>query len=1547
MSLKYTQPDIKEAANKPVALPNKGYPYSALDDRRFEELLYSIGKQRIEEGDWKGQFDEINLLQGVRERGRDCSLHLGGKSLGLIQCKHSIHDTHRISRPECAREIIKFVLHYVVDNTLIHDPKNFTYYFAVSFGFSQPALNLLTDFNNEILQQTELKYWAETVINDKNNKALNHINYNDIESDLKAVLASISLKKIIPQDLNTLLNSDGFQHIKKTFFEVRMVVESEPVKKLAEEVKKQGEYQYTSNIPVDVILQKFNHVSHYLTDYNSSFEGVDNSHIERKETNELLHWIKSPLVKDEQPVVLLVGGAGSGKTVILKDVFLKLKEASVPAIALKADRLYAESITDLQNKIDLEDTFEKVFRTLCKVSERVVILIDQIDALSQSLSAKREYLDAYNLLVRKLIAIDRLRVVISVRAYDLNYDNELKFYKNQKSFKVGLLDVGQVKQVLTKLGIRENGVPGQLLNLLQTPHHLNVFCKVYDSQTNLLSITTLYDLYESLWVQKIAKVPTTSLASSDKCTKLVFAIAEQMHREQRISTPSKPFSGSFQGEFDYLKSNGIVTELDKEVQFFHQTFFDFAFAKQFVQNGNSVTNYIQENHQGLFIRSSLKMIIGFLREQDHAAYITALETILLSSKYRFHIKLMLLNLLGFEEAPTTEEKQLIKSRIMPSKDLKLPFLESVTGNSWFMFLLEEGELNKLITQKIGWHNKLAERDWGKANKVLDKVKTLVHHKSTSERWDAQINLLWLILIKQLPKGRQSVCDFLLNCPDFEGKSRFIFRLLHHIKEWDFPTAFQLFEKHEAQAGADRFGYYKTLEDALYYNIDWVIQKYNAHCLNKIEAIKDSNVRPHFEHQDEELFKKMFEVDTSKALDFSLNIIKRVSSKTSGEDKSQLFNDLSLWFFDYERHRRSHGYEAIYHLLIDKVKEQAEQTTQWLDQFFADHLNSNSITILRLLFFGLLTNPAHYVSEIFQLMELFYQKDGLEGNSKIQFQFRQLLTGVYPHFNQDQKEAIDKIVLSIKPKYESEIYIDDSGKKRHSLKRYGHLQFLYLNAIPPNEVMARPQLKKRFQELQRKFKTVKDEEPNKIRVFGVGPPMHSSAYDNMTFDQWVQTFEKYDAKYKAEFGSSKGSILEHSRAFQAVVKNRASHFFPFIEKLIDENRVPYKYIIAGLTGLKEAKYNPVEVQRIYKKALSIPFDREHTLYFVWVSSYFIETKILDQEVLEYLIVVAKNHPDPEGNTIRNDALMDGANSVRGSAAGRISEVYFNPAFENLVFTALNQISEDPNLSVRVAIMPRLAMLMNLNEQKTLDIFLKLVSTNEPEIMKHSIWSVQYLLNNNFDKLTDYFQRAIKMEPIRGEISVVLGVAWLKEKEGSYKLLNSLLKVSDEAKAKLVDMAVKNLGDKNESIRTKCRQIFLRFLHSTDETVVKEYSTAFFDLTPEMFLEVYPLLKKYARSNVARKEPHYYFEYLLKCAKKHPVECLELLQHVTTYDKPDISQAGYYDDEPVKVLIGIYNSLSSLETKNLKLLNKTIALFDKMLKTQKFRGAANKVIDQVEK
>jgi hypothetical protein len=105
----------------------------------------------------KDVYDDVNLLQGVRERGRDCSLHFNKKNYGLIQCKHSIHGASRVSKPECAMEIIKFALHSILDTSLIHDRKNFTYYYAVAHGFSEPAKDLLDDINVLITKEEKFR----------------------------------------------------------------------------------------------------------------------------------------------------------------------------------------------------------------------------------------------------------------------------------------------------------------------------------------------------------------------------------------------------------------------------------------------------------------------------------------------------------------------------------------------------------------------------------------------------------------------------------------------------------------------------------------------------------------------------------------------------------------------------------------------------------------------------------------------------------------------------------------------------------------------------------------------------------------------------------------------------------------------------------------------------------------------------------------------------------------------------------------------------------------------------------------------------------------------------------------------------------------------------------------------------------------------------------------------------------------------------------------------------------------------------------------------
>jgi hypothetical protein len=169
-----------------------------------------------------------------------------------------------------------------------------------------------------------------------------------------------------------------------------------------------------------------------------------------------------------------------------------------------------------------------------------------------------------------------------VRTYDLNYDGELKFYKNQQVFNVSLLLQEEVISILRKISVDVSAISTQLFELLRTPHHLNVLCKIYNSDTKLASIRTLYDLYSELWRVKIIHTPIETGIRSDKVRKLVSELADAMHREQKISIQKHLSVEECHAELEFLKSSGIINEVDGQLQFFHQTFYDFTFAKQFV-----------------------------------------------------------------------------------------------------------------------------------------------------------------------------------------------------------------------------------------------------------------------------------------------------------------------------------------------------------------------------------------------------------------------------------------------------------------------------------------------------------------------------------------------------------------------------------------------------------------------------------------------------------------------------------------------------------------------------------------------------------------------------------------------------------------------------------------------------------------------------------------------------------------------------------------------------------------------------------------------------
>lgn len=201
-------------------------------------------------------------------------------------------------------------------------------------------------------------------------------------------------------------------------------------------------------IPEEQIYDILKLASSDLYGINNEFSNLPNSHIKRNETTVLNDWIYKELQDEESNITILAGDAGTGKSVILRDLVHLLNNNKIPVLGLKADKKMID-INDLgKSVLDIEGQIFDVFKQLLIKHDLVVVIVDQIDALSRSLSTKRNQLQAYGSLINKLSMLDGLRIIVSCRIFDLNYEPEFKQFTNKKVIKLSLLSEKEVGDTL-------------------------------------------------------------------------------------------------------------------------------------------------------------------------------------------------------------------------------------------------------------------------------------------------------------------------------------------------------------------------------------------------------------------------------------------------------------------------------------------------------------------------------------------------------------------------------------------------------------------------------------------------------------------------------------------------------------------------------------------------------------------------------------------------------------------------------------------------------------------------------------------------------------------------------------------------------------------------------------------------------------------------------------------------------------------------------------------------------------------------------------------
>lgn len=426
-----------------------------------------------------------------------------------------------------------------------------------------------------------------------------------------------------------------------------------------------------------------------LRQHRATF-GTTGHHLRRAVVDDILAWFGSP--QTEGNVAMLIDDAGTGKSVVMRDVTERLAVDGFAVLAMKADLQLTGVATadEVRERLQLPDSVERIVERLARAVP-VAVIVDQIDALSLTLAHDAATMLTVLDLIARLKQFAGVRVLISCRRFDRDNDLRLRRFEAAKEFRLILLTDDELTEALVAAGIQFNSLTASTRELLRIPLHLDLYLLTTTERNT--QAATLQDLYASL-LRSVAFRTGPGLPSLPLRTRALRELTAHMYERQR-TTAAGTFFADAGGELlhaaaAWLASEGVLIDSDGWA-FRHQTLFDYLFAREFVEAGRSLIDHLRESPQGLASRTALVQVLGYQRGTDRDRYLHQLNAIWNAPDIRFHLRHLLMRWFGMLRNPTQAET-IWARRLLIDPAARRRFLRSAHGNSaWFAALRPELE----------------------------------------------------------------------------------------------------------------------------------------------------------------------------------------------------------------------------------------------------------------------------------------------------------------------------------------------------------------------------------------------------------------------------------------------------------------------------------------------------------------------------------------------------------------------------------------------------------------------------------------------------------------------------------------------------------------------------------------------------------------------------------------------------------------------------------------------------------------------------------------
>lgn len=1004
---------------------------------------------------------------------------------------------------------------------------------------------------------------------------------------------------------------------------------------------------------------------------------------------------------------LVVGSAGRGKSCVLAQVVRELEIAQVPLIAIRLDNLPSlNSTRALGQEFELPDSPAVVLAGLSR-GRRAVLLVDQLDAMSVVSGRNADLWQTFEELLQEVAQHPNLRLLLACRAFDLEHDPRLSRLIKENGpaqrIDVGLLPIETVKEVVQRGGGSPKRLRANELEILRTPFHLHLFLQ--GEPANPVSFGGRQELFARFWKAKRQKANERNVGFE----RVVGLLTDELSKSESISAPESRLD-SVASEAGALVSDNVLVLENGRYRFFHESFFDYAFARRFVNTGRDLVHFLTEEcgEQHLFRRAQVRQVLAYQREDGRDVYLVTLSALINHPNIRIHLKKLALDWLAQLDDPCEGEWHIIE-QLLKHPQLHWAAFNVLWGKlPWFDLLDKLDVLPRLLS--------------GNDEGFVDRcVRALGQDETLKHRSDRVASLLR----PYQQKGESWMRRF---------KAMFQFGHFHHSHEM-FEFVLGLVKEGLFDNG-DELRWHSLTEMAEQ-RADFAVELLGTF-LERMIAQAQARGKTNPFNQDgrnRQIEPRFIATVSQKAPDQFAEriapIIKDLVIANAQPAKCGGFYD-DVWH--YIRYGAEHDAdESLLGSVGRALQALARNDPQKCERLLKGWQSLEHKTLRFLLTCAWLGNPVYFAKSaadwfIAYQLAFIVDYDGGIGERDQAGGALPLLKAISPIIEADIHARLEAAIFGYVTPYE-----------KSERKYQGYYELTLWRQLQPARIGKKG--KARIAELEAKFRErqmTRSERRRQAQWKEGGflpPPIPEIAFKKMTDSQLIKALQKYSSnERKLRDGRLSGNAHDIYSPLMHTAKSDRKRFANLVLKLPDE--IAPSHFDAILWGLVDDSREVVKGGADGKTDVEVPNDpllptevllrivqRVHRLpgkpcgRAICRVADAVATNSVPVELIEIVADYASNDIDPEtevwdedagsgGKYYGGDPLSAGINSARGSAADSFSRFLFaHKEMADRLMPYVEALAKDKSIAVRAVNIQALMALLNTHRDKSVELFLE--------------------------------------------------------------------------------------------------------------------------------------------------------------------------------------------------------------------------------------------------